>query len=443
MEDKRKTKARLVQELTELRRKLKETQENKLRLQSIADYTPNVEHWVGPDGNLLWINPLVSDMTGYSVEECLNMRDFPLPIVHDADRERKKNLFTGAGPAPKDQKTEFRIVCKDGRSKWVGISRRAMYDHNGLHLGHRFSVNDITEQKRLADELRKFNHILDLVQEASGSGIWTIDIQTGEVNWSNALYRLFGLSPNRDKADRETWCRLFHPEDRERTEKNFNDCLNKKISQRTTFRIILPSGKIRWILSRGNTVSDEAGTLRFMVGICIDITEQKMREEELKKHRENIEILVKKRTSELERKTLQLEETITALKFLLDQRQKDREEIQENIMANVNQLVIPLIGKLKINCSEKMDVSYLDVLENNLQNIVSPFSNQLAFKNLKFTPCELQVSKLVKEGKSTKEIADILNLSISTIQFHRDKTRKKLDLNKTNQKLSIYLRSLS
>ena len=112
-------------------------------------------------------------------------------------------------------------------------------------------------------------------------------------------------------------------------------------------------------------------------------------------------------------------------------------------MANVNQLVIPLIGKLKINCSEKMDVSYLDVLENNLQNIVSPFSNRLAFKNLNFTPCELQVSKLVKEGKSTKEIADILNLSISTIQFHRDKTRKKLDLNKTNQKLSIYLRSLS
>lgn len=154
-------------------------------------------------------------------------------------------------------------------------------------------------------------------------------------------------------------------------------------------------------------------------------------------------MLVKNRTVELEKKTLQLEETITTLRFLLNQRQKDKNEIQENIMANVNQLVVPFIDKLKINCSDKTEASCLDVLENNLQNIVSSFSNRLAFKNLKFTPSELQVSNLIREGKSTKEIANILNLSVSTIQFHRDNIRKKLDLNKTNQKLSIYLRSLS
>jgi len=441
MKDKDKTKEQLVQDLTELRRKLAEIQENEQRLQAVLNYTPNVEHWVGPDGKLIWVNPLVLEMTGYSVEECFKMKDFPLPIIHEADRKRKKHLFTGQGSSGHD--LDFRIVCKDGRHKWVGLSWRAMYDKNGMNLGWRYSIRDITDEKRLADELRKTNHILELAQEASEAGIWTIDIQTGAVTWSNALYRLFDLSPAKDKASRETWRRLFHPEDRERTERIFNDSLHRKINRRTTYRIVLPTGEIRWILSRGNTVFDEAGKPLFMVGICIDITEQKKLEEELKKHRQNLEMLVKNRTSELERKTLQLEETITTLRFLLDQRQQDKKEMQENIMANVNQLIVPFIDKLKINCSDKTGTYYLDVLENNLQNLVSPFSNQLAFKNLKFTPRELNVSNLIREGKSTKEIANILNLSVSTIQFHRDNIRKKLDLNKKNQKLSIYLRSLS
>ena len=570
-QDKDKTKDQLILELTELRGMLQELQETRQQLQAVADYTPNVEHWVGPDGKLLWVNPRVSDVTGYSVEECLAMQDFPIPIIHEADRERRKRLFIDSGQASRSNKAEFRIVCKDGRHKWVGLSWRAMYAQNGAHLGWRYSIHDITNPKRLANELRKTNRILGLAQDVSETGIWTMDIRTGEVTWSNALYRLFGLSPAKEKASRETWRRLFHPEDRERTEKIFNDSLNRKVSRRTTYRIVLPSGEIRWILSRGNTVYDEAGKSplmvgicmditeqknledelrktnqmlglaqeasgagiwtidlqtgkvhwsdalyrlfglsptkdeasqvtwsrlihpedrertekmftdslcrkknrrsdyriilssgeirwiytrgntilddtgisRFMVGICIDITEHKQKEEEIKKHRKNLEMLVKNRTAELEKKTLQLEETITTLRFLLNQRQKDRNEIQENIMANVNQLVVPFIDKLKINCSDKTEASCLDVLENNLQNIVSSFSNRLAFKNLKFTPSELQVSNLIREGKSTKEIANILNLSVSTIQFHRDNIRKKLDLNKTNQKLSIYLRSLS
>jgi len=438
-----KTKEQLIRELTELRREYAEIQESKQQLQAVLDYTPNVEHWVGPDGKLIWVSSLVSEVTGYSVEECFQMKDFPLPMIHEADRKRRKHLFPGAGQESRGHHSDFRIICKDGREKWVSLSWRTMYDKNGINLGWRYGISDITDKKQLANELNKTNHILGLAQEASEAGIWTMDIQTGNVTWSNALYRLFGLSPSKDKASRETWRQLFHPEDRERTERIFNDSLNRKISRRTTYRIVLSSGEIRWILSRGNTVFDEAGKPLFMVGICIDITEQKKLEEELKKHRNSLEMLVKNRTSELERKTLQLEETITTMRFLLDQRQKDKQEIQENIMANVNQLIVPFIDKLKINCSDRTNASYLDLLENNLQNIVSPFSNRLAYKNLNFTPSELQVSNLIREGKSTKEIADILNLSISTIQFHRDNIRKKLDLNKKNQKLSIFLRSLS
>ena len=87
--------------------------------------------------------------------------------------------------------------------------------------------------------------------------------------------------------------------------------------------------------------------------------------------------------------------------------------------------------------------AYISALEYALKNIVSPFAKRLASKTWNFTSREIQVSNLIWDGKSTKEIADILNLSIRAVEFHRDNIRKKLGLNKTNTNLRSHLLSLS
>lgn len=170
------------------------------------------------------------------------------------------------------------------------------------------------------------------------------------------------------------------------------------------------------------------------------LTEVQQIEKELKEHQDNLESLVKERTAELEIKYTLLEETNTALRALLDLRKKEKEVLENNIMVNLQQLAKPLIEKLKACSLDGQETAYyLDALALVIQDITTSFVKRMSSKNLNCTFKEIQVANLIKDGKSTNEIAEILNLSIRTIEFHRNNIRKKLGLNKTGTNLRSYL----
>ena len=116
--------------------------------------------------------------------------------------------------------------------------------------------------------------------------------------------------------------------------------------------------------------------------------------------------------------------------------------MEENLQSNVNQLVMPLLSKLKMSQSNHERLTYLNILETNLSNIVSPFINRLsaAYKNL--TPKEIQIAELIRQGKRSKEIAEIMNISVRTVDVLRYSVRKKLGLNKKKANLQSLLSSL-
>ena len=182
--DQDKTKEQLIAELAELRRKVNpvlrtesargrgETPQTKemlkeieARFRIIADYTYDWESWVGLDGNLVWINPAVEKITGYSCEEYLNMPDRLKKIILDDDRERIVSHFeNGLKLRLSDNDVEFRIRCKDGSLKWVSLSYQPIYSHDGEYYGLRSSIRDINERKAAAAELENHRqHLEDLV----------------------------------------------------------------------------------------------------------------------------------------------------------------------------------------------------------------------------------------------------------------------------------------
>ena len=123
------------------------------RFQAIANYTHDWENWVGTNGRLLWVNPAVQRITGYTPEECLVMRDFPLPIVLEEDRPKVWSTLQESLDTHTMGELEFRIRRKDSAIAWMSIVWQPIMDANGVCLGQRSSVRDITEHKRLEEQL--------------------------------------------------------------------------------------------------------------------------------------------------------------------------------------------------------------------------------------------------------------------------------------------------
>jgi DNA-binding CsgD family transcriptional regulator len=117
--------------------------------------------------------------------------------------------------------------------------------------------------------------------------------------------------------------------------------------------------------------------------------------------------------------------------------------LEEDVLANVRSLVIPYIERLKQSFSGPDQKAYLQVLESNLNSIISPFLRNVTLAHFNLTGREIQIANLVKEGKTNKEISEMLNLSIRSVEFHRDNIRKKMKLDHRKANLRVFLMSLS
>ena len=190
------------------------------------------------------------------------------------------------------------------------------------------------------------------------------------------------------------------------------------------WELIPPGGDRSLIMDVRSSALIENGKPSGVLLIARDITDRKLREEESQALAKN------------------LEETNIALRVLLKKGDKDREKLEESLQSNVNQLVMPFLSKLRESQSNHERLTYLNILETNLSNIVSPFINQLSsvYKNL--TPKETQIAELIRQGKRSKEIAEIMNISVRTVDVLRYSVRKKLGLNKKKANLQSLLSSL-
>jgi len=122
---------------------------------AIADYTYDWEVWVGPPGRILWTNPAVQRVTGYSIKEIMAMPDYPVSLVYEQDRKRIEKAFRSALKGSTGNDVQFRITRKGGNVIWVEMSWQPIYDDSGSSLGHRESIRDITARKEAEEALEK------------------------------------------------------------------------------------------------------------------------------------------------------------------------------------------------------------------------------------------------------------------------------------------------
>lgn len=202
------------------------------------------------------------------------------------------------------------------------------------------------------------------------------------------------------------------------------------------------NGKNIAVIVSPQSIIDIDDNYKGSFAIFTDISKQKRFKEVLLKDYDRLDRRVNNRTRELEVKTQNLEELNTALKVLLKKRDEDRIELEEKVLVNVQELVVTYLEKLKKSGLDDRQKTYVDIIESNLNDIVSPFVRGLSSKYLSLTPTEIQTANLVKQGKTSKEIAKLVNLSARTIEFHRDNIRKKMGIKNIKVNLRTHLLSM-
>lgn len=195
-----------------------------------------------------------------------------------------------------------------------------------------------------------------------------------------------------------------------------------------TFRSF--SGKQLYVKTSWHVPSGYQKTLSKVYNSHVDITERKRLEEALKT-----------RELELQYKAEKLEETNATLNILLASRTEDKKELEATTLYNVRELVLPYLEKLKDTQLNDRQKTYIGILERNLSEIMSPFLRGMSLSQLRFTPTELQVINLIKQGLSTRQMAEFFNLSKRTIECYRDNIRGKLDIKRKKINLRTYLLS--
>ncbi|BBO77808.1 hypothetical protein DSCW_52250 [Desulfosarcina widdelii] len=139
---------------------------------------------------------------------------------------------------------------------------------------------------------------------------------------------------------------------------------------------------------------------------------------------------------------IQIDRISTTLEVLLERREKEKADFCRTISADIKKNVFPFIERMTTVPLSSIAQTYLTLIKNNLEKIVSLDNDFKALSEHGFTPTEMYIIELVKQGKRSKEIADLLNVSIATISFHRNNIRIKLGLNKRKENLFSYLNSL-
>jgi PAS domain S-box-containing protein len=452
------------------RKKMEEALREKEKRYDLATRSGHVGVW---DWNLktseIYLDPTLKAMLGYEDHEIRNHIDDWTQYVHPDDMElvmaEAKAHFDGLTP---QYEVTHRMLHRDGSIRWFLARGTAIRDETGKPIRVLGTDTDITERKYAEDALKKAQEELELrVQERT-----TELSKANEELEAEITNRIRAEKALRESEERFRTLFEFAPDgyyliDLEGTFIDGNKIAEKivgykkeELTGKSFLKLNLlapgqipgaaaaleknrrgkPTGPDEFLLNRkdGTQVPVEISTLpvsfkgqTLVLSIARDITGRK-----------ETERVLKKREKELELKTRDLEEVNVALRVLLKKKEEDKKELEEKVLANVKEVVNPYVEKLKGSGLTQKQLAYTNILQSNLRDIISPFSRAVSSGYLNLTPMEIQVANLVKQGKTTKEISVLVNLSKDTIGFHRRNIREKLGIKGKKANLRTHLLSI-
>lgn len=351
---------------------------------------------------------------------------------------------------------------KDGSPICVYLSAFLVNDRQGNPICMMCSFIDVTERKYIEREMKIKNRAI----ESSINAVVIGDLE-GRITYVNEAFVKEWGGTKEEVIGTEI---INFALDKEEAKKALEELIDKGI-WRGVLSGINKQGKIKHVEISAQKVDDENGNPFCLFCTFIDITEKILYEKWLENAKKELEEKVKERTKSLieinekllmeinERKNIEaqlikkeeelrlkaenLKEMNTTLKVLLEHQQKEKEDMEKKFLSNIRELVMPYIESLKNTNLSIQQQAYLELIEQNLLNILSPYSQKLSVNFYNLTPSQLKVAEFIRMGKTTKEIAEIMGISTRAVEFHRNQIREKLGIKNKKVNLRTYLQSLS
>ena len=271
-----------IQDITERKWAERALQESEKKYRIVADNTYDWEFWLGPDGHFLYMSPSCERVTGYAVGEFIDNSYLLQEIIHPDDRQAFLQHQHDM-PSSRHGDIEFRIVTKDGEIRWIHHLCQPLYDGEGHYAGNRGSNRDITERKRVEEEIQGARNMLQLIMDNIPEGIFWKDCNSRYLGCNKVFAKSAGLESPESIIGKTDYDLPWSPEQTEW----FRE-YDRKIMENDTpeYHIIeqqtTADRKLTWLDTNKIPLHDAKGNVIGILGTYEDITERKEAEESLR-----------------------------------------------------------------------------------------------------------------------------------------------------------------
>ncbi len=391
----------------QLRQAQLKAEEARKRYEELLEFGPWGCIRTDPHGEVTWTNGTAQELLGLQAEEFEGRRLSHL--VHASDQRNYLRLLSQIARGRKRRgRVEVRLLRQSDEFAYVQMEVQAFWEA-GRFGGWQLTFMDIDPQKRLETELRRSIEKYSSIFRAAREAIIVFSTVSGKILEANPFAcHLYGYEP----------AEILHLSHLDLSARPAQ-ALQAVTLEHNSIPVCQHKRKDGSVFSAEVSISyfDQQGT-RLSTMVVRDITRRQEAEQSLR-------------------------ESNAALKALLKQRELDRTELEESLLDNVQQLVLPYVEKLQTSRLSDQQRLYVEMLASQLKTVTSPFIRKLSSRFLGLTPTELRVAELIRQGRTSKEIAEVLVCSETTVLFHRQNIRKKLGIKQQKVNLQSYLVSLS
>jgi PAS domain S-box-containing protein len=446
-----KTKQQLIAECENLKQQVKKFQELTDSAESTKEENPPESNLrimlensqeavkVIQDEKIKYANKTSSDIYGYSCKEMINKHI--LAMIYHEDHEKVMNNHRRRMSGEKVAPYPYRIVDNQGNVKWIEVAA-VLSSWKGKPAVITF-IKDITRRVHAEEELKKSRRLLFDIIDFLPDATFAIDSSGKVIIWNKRMEEMLDIkAADMIGKDNYEYSVPFYGERRpilidliskpnKSMEKKYAVFKREEYSLYSEGGFYLDNERYYWLRATASLVYDHNENIVGAIESIRDMTFLKNAENELKK-----------KSFKLEETNTALEEANTAMRVLLKHRENDKSEMEEKIVRNIRELVLPYLEKLKNTNLNAAQANLIGITEAHLKEIISSFLLKMVVKHPELTPREIQIASLIKDGCTTKEISEILHLETTTINNHRRRMRKKMTLHGKEINLRSYLMSL-